>query len=116
MSVRELLVRGEGAIVPRNVREPSEELCTPLSGDVRSPQRLALTRKVHQQRHVLKSHRHLADGEVECVGLRPPVVQKRAKEGEVVPEAFMRCFRGITSHWLSPGLTALQAGVLQRIA
>jgi DNA-binding HxlR family transcriptional regulator len=44
------------------------------------------------------------------------VVQKRAEEGEVVLEAFMRSFRGITSHWLSPGLTALQAGVLQRIA
>jgi hypothetical protein len=48
VSVRELLVRGGGAIVPRNVRKLSEELCTPLSGDVRSPQRLALTRKSHQ--------------------------------------------------------------------
>ena len=87
MSVRELLVRGGSAIVPRNVREPSEKLRTPLSGDVRSPQRLALTRKAHQQRRVLKSHRHLADGEVKRVGLRPPVVQKRAEEGEVKLEA-----------------------------
>jgi hypothetical protein len=83
VSVRELLVRGGGAIVLRNVREPSEELCTPLKGDVRSPQRLALTRKAHQQRRVLKSHCHLADGEVERVGLRPLVVQKSSEEGEV---------------------------------
>jgi hypothetical protein len=74
VNVHELLVRGGGAIVPRNVHEPSEEHCTPLRGDVRRPQRLALTRKAHQQRRVLKSHRHLADGEVERVGLRPPVV------------------------------------------
>jgi hypothetical protein len=76
VSVCGLLVQGggKGAIVPRNVREPREELCTPLSGDVRSPQWLALTRKAHQQRRVLKSHCHLADGEVECVGLQPPVV------------------------------------------
>ena len=87
MSVRELLVRDGGAIVPRNVREPTEKLCTPLSGDVRSPHRLALTRKAHQQGRVLKSHRQLADGEVERVGLRPPVVQKRAEEGEVELEA-----------------------------
>jgi hypothetical protein len=87
VSVRELLVRGGRAIVLRNVHEPSEELCTPLSGDVRGPQRLALTRKAHQQRRVLKGHCHLADGEVERVGLRPPVVQKHAEEGEVLPEA-----------------------------
>jgi hypothetical protein len=87
VSVRELPVRGGGAIVPRNVGEPSEELCTPLRGDVRSPQRLTLTRKAHQQRRVLKSHRHLADGEVEHVGLRALVVQKRAEEGEVELEA-----------------------------
>jgi hypothetical protein len=67
VSVRELLVRGGRAIVPRNVREPSEELHTPISGDVRGPQRLALTRKAHQQLRVLKGHRHLADSEVERV-------------------------------------------------
>jgi hypothetical protein len=49
MNVRELLVRGGGAIVPRNVRELSEELHTPLSGDVRRPQQLVLTSKAHQQ-------------------------------------------------------------------
>jgi hypothetical protein len=87
VSVRELLVRGGRATVPRNVREPSEELRTPLSGDVCGPQWLALTRKAHQQRCVLKGHRHLADGEVERVGLRPLVVQKRAAEGEVILEA-----------------------------
>jgi hypothetical protein len=87
VSVRELLVRGGRAIVPRNVCERSEELHTPVSGDVRGPQRLALTRKAHQQQRVLKGHRHLADGEVERVGLRPSVVQKRAEEGEVVLEA-----------------------------
>jgi hypothetical protein len=87
VSVRKLLVRGWGAIVPRNVREPNEELRTPLGGDVHSPQRLALTRKAHQQRRVLKSHRHLVDGEVKRVGLRPLVVQKRAEEGEVELEA-----------------------------
>jgi hypothetical protein len=87
MSVCELLVWGGHAIVPRNVCEPSEGLRTPISGDVRGPQRLALTRKAHQQRRVLKGHCHLADGEVERVGLRPPVVQKRAEEGEVVLEA-----------------------------
>jgi hypothetical protein len=59
VSVRELLVWGGRAIVPRNVREPSEELRTPISGDVRGPQRLSLTRKAHQQRRVLKGHRHL---------------------------------------------------------
>jgi hypothetical protein len=37
--------------------------------------------------HVLKSRRQLADGEVELVGLRPPVVQKRAEEGESRPAA-----------------------------
>jgi hypothetical protein len=49
VSVRELLVRGGRAIVPRNVREPSKELLTLVSGDVCGPQRLALTRKAHQQ-------------------------------------------------------------------
>jgi hypothetical protein len=87
VSIRELLVRGGRAIVPRNVRETSEELHTPVSGDVRSPQRLALTRKAHQQRRALKGHRHLADSEVEYVGLWPPVVQKRAEEGQVLLEA-----------------------------
>jgi hypothetical protein len=87
VSIRELLVRGGRAIVLRNVRESSEELRTPVSGDVRGPQRLALTRKAHQQRRVLKGHRHLADGEVERVGLRPPVAQKCVEEGEVVLEA-----------------------------
>jgi hypothetical protein len=72
MRVRELLVLGGGAIVLRNIREPSEELRTPLSGDVRRPRWFTLTRKAHQQRRVLKSHRHLADGEVEHVGLQPP--------------------------------------------
>jgi hypothetical protein len=86
VSVRELLVRGGHAIVPRNVRESNEELRTPVSGDVRGPQRLALTRKAHQQRRVLKGQRHLTHGEVEHVGLRPPVVQKRAEEGEVILE------------------------------
>jgi hypothetical protein len=43
--------------------------------------------KAHQQGRVLKSHRHLGYGEVECVGLRPPMVQKRVEEGEVVLEA-----------------------------
>jgi hypothetical protein len=84
--VRELLVRGGRAIVPRNVHEPSEELRTSVSGDVRGPQRLALIRKAHHQRRVLKGHRHIADSEVERVGLRPPVVQKRAVEGELVLE------------------------------
>jgi hypothetical protein len=37
VSVRKLLVRGGDAIVLRNVRKLREELCTPLSGDVRSP-------------------------------------------------------------------------------
>jgi hypothetical protein len=87
VSVRELLVRSGRTIIPRNVREPSEELRTPVSGDVRGPQRLALTRKAHQQQRVLEGHRHLTDGEVECVGLRPSVVHKRAEEGEVVLEA-----------------------------
>jgi hypothetical protein len=87
VSVRELLVQGGRAIVPKNDRELSEELRTTVSKDVRGPQRLALTRKAHQQRHVLKGHHHLADDEVERVGLRPPVVQKRAKKGEVVLEA-----------------------------
>jgi hypothetical protein len=87
VNIRELLVRGGHAIVLRNVRERSEELHTPVRGDVRGPQRLALTRKVHQQQRVLKGLRHIADGEVERVGLRPPVVQKRAEEGEVVLEA-----------------------------
>jgi hypothetical protein len=72
VNVRVLLVRS--VIVPRNVRELSEELCMPISGDVRSSQRFTLIRKAHQQRRVLKSHCHLADGEVEHVGLRPPVV------------------------------------------
>jgi hypothetical protein len=40
-----------------------------------------------QQQRVLKSHRNLADGEVERVGLRPLVGQKRTEEGEVVLEA-----------------------------
>jgi hypothetical protein len=80
VSVRELLVRGGGAIVLRNVREPSEELRMPLGGDVRRPQRLALTRKAHQQRHVLKSDRHLAHGEVERVSLQPPVVSHLISE------------------------------------
>jgi hypothetical protein len=80
VTVRELLVRGGRAIVLRNVSEPSEELRTPVSGDVLGPQRLALIRKAHQQRRVLKGHRHLTDGEVERVGLRPLVVQKRAEE------------------------------------
>jgi hypothetical protein len=87
VSVRELLVWGGGAIVLRNVREPSEELRTPLGGDVHNPQRLAITRKAHQWRRVLKSDRHLADGEVERVGLRPLVAQKHAEEGEVELEA-----------------------------
>jgi hypothetical protein len=78
VSVRELLVQGGRIIVPRNVREPSEELHTPISGDVLGPQRLSLIRKAHQQRCVLKGHRHLADGEVERVSLQPLVVQKRA--------------------------------------
>jgi hypothetical protein len=47
VSVRELLVRGRGVIVLRNIREPSEEIRTLLGGDVRSPQRLALTMKAH---------------------------------------------------------------------
>jgi hypothetical protein len=59
----------------------------PVSGDVLGAQRLALTRKARQQRRVLKGHRHLADGEMERVGLRPLVVQERAEEGEVVLEA-----------------------------
>jgi hypothetical protein len=83
VSVRKLLVWGRGAIIPRNVREPSEEHRTPLGGDVHSPQRLALTRKAHQQQRFLKSHRHLTDAEVKRVGLRPPVVQKHTEEGEV---------------------------------
>jgi hypothetical protein len=87
VNVREILVWGGGVIVPRNIREPSEELRMPLSGDVRRPQRLALTRKAHQQRRVLKSRRHIADGEVELVGLQPLVVQKCAEEGEVELEA-----------------------------
>jgi hypothetical protein len=38
MSVREWLVRCGGATVPRNVREPSEELLTPSADrDVHSP-------------------------------------------------------------------------------
>jgi hypothetical protein len=45
--IRELLVRGGRAIVPRNVREPSEEFRMPVSGDVCGPQRLTLTRKAH---------------------------------------------------------------------
>jgi hypothetical protein len=87
VSIRELLVRGGRVIVLRNARESSEELCTPVSGDVLGSQRLAPIRKTHQQRRNLKGHRHLANGEVERVGLRPPVVQKRAEEGEVVLEA-----------------------------
>jgi hypothetical protein len=83
VNIRELLVLGRGTIFPRNIREASEELRMPLSGDVRRPQRLVLTRKAHQQWRILKSHRHLADGEVERVGLRPLVVQKRVEEGEV---------------------------------
>jgi hypothetical protein len=59
----------------------------PLDGDVRSPQRLTLTMKAHQQQRVLKSDRHLANSEVERVGLQPPVVQKRAEEGVVELEA-----------------------------
>jgi hypothetical protein len=86
VNVRELRVRGGRAIIPRNVREPSEELRTPVSGDACGPQRLALTRKAHQQRRALKGHRHLPDGEVERVGLRPLVVQKHAEEGEVILE------------------------------
>jgi hypothetical protein len=74
VTVRELLVRGGRAIDPRNIREPSKELRTPVSRDVLSPQWLVLTRKAHQQQRVLKGHRHLADGEVERVGLRPLVV------------------------------------------
>jgi hypothetical protein len=86
VSIRELLVRGGGVIVLRNVREPSEELSTPLVGDVHSPQWLARTRKAHKQGRVLKSQRHLADGEVERVRLWPPLVQKCAEEGGVVLE------------------------------
>jgi hypothetical protein len=89
VSIRELLVRGGGAIVPRNAREWSEELCMPPIRDVRSPQRLTLTRKAHQHRRVLESHCHLADGEVERVGLQPLVVQKRVEEGEVLLEAIL---------------------------
>jgi hypothetical protein len=57
---------------------------TPYATQRRCPQ--GPTRKPHQQRRVLKSHRHLAESEVERVGLRPPVVQKHAEEGEVEPE------------------------------
>jgi hypothetical protein len=48
VNVHELLVQGGRVIVPRNVRELSEELRTAVSGDVRDPQGLALTRKAHQ--------------------------------------------------------------------
>jgi hypothetical protein len=84
VSIRELLVRGGGAILPRNVRESSKELSNTLVGDVHSSQRLARTRKSHQQGRVLKSHRHLADGKVEHVRLRPPVIQKCAEKGVVI--------------------------------
>jgi hypothetical protein len=87
VSVRELLARSGGTIVLRNVRELREELNMPLVRDVHSPHRLTHTRKAHQQGRVLKSRRNLADGEVERVGLWPPVVQKHAEEGEVEPES-----------------------------
>jgi hypothetical protein len=75
LSVLERLERRGGVTVPRNVREPSEELLMPSVGrDVHSPHRLTLTRKAHQEGRVLKSQRQLADGEVERVGLGPPVV------------------------------------------
>jgi hypothetical protein len=70
VSVRELLVRGGGTIVPRDVREPSKELNTPVVGrDVYNPHRLALIKKAHQQGRVLNSQRQLANSEVERVGL-----------------------------------------------
>jgi hypothetical protein len=74
----------------------------PLVVDVHSPQQLARTRKTHEQGRVLKSQRHLADGEVERVRLRPLVLSKRAEEGVVVLEPYHAISRGIMSRSLSP--------------
>jgi hypothetical protein len=72
-------------IVPRNVHELSEEVIMPsLSRDVHSLHRLAFTRKAHQQRRLLKSRHQLADGEVERVGLGPPVIQKRMETSDAI--------------------------------
>ena len=85
--VLERLVCREGASVPWNVLEPSEEVLMPSGRDVHSAHRLAYTQKARQQGHVLKSRCQLGDGEVERVRLGPPPVQKRAKQGVVVLEA-----------------------------
>jgi hypothetical protein len=70
---------------PANCRTTRTQTTT--TGTPRRTYRLSPARRHHQQRRVLKGHRHLTDGEVVRVGLRPPVVQKRAEEGEVVLEA-----------------------------
>jgi hypothetical protein len=79
VSVRELLVRGGRAIVrgtfanrARNSVRQSAEMFAALSG---SP----------SQGRPISSD---VSGEVERVGLRTPVVQKHAEEGEVVLEAY----------------------------
>jgi hypothetical protein len=115
VSVHKRLVRHGGAIVWRNVREPSEELVTPSAGrDVHNPHHLALTRKAHQQGCVLKSWRQFADSEVERVGLGPSMVQKRAEEWEVELEP---CDAILSRNRIPPPrLTALQAIILQRVA
>jgi hypothetical protein len=64
------------------IRERVELTDESVRESTSASQWLAQTRKAYQQGRVLKSRCHLADGVVECVGLRPPVVQKRA-EGEV---------------------------------
>ena len=78
---RQRRVREGGASVPRNVREPSEEVLTPRGRDVDGPHRNAAARKARQEGHLLKSQCHLTDGEVERVRLEPPPVDKYAHEG-----------------------------------
>jgi hypothetical protein len=54
---------------------------------------------------------------VEHVGLRPVVVQKCTDEGEVVLEACHAILlKNRVALAVPPGLTALQTGVLQRVA
>jgi hypothetical protein len=85
------LVRLRRAIVPRNIREPSKKVLSPCVGDVDGPHRETCTRKAEQHHHVLRTHRrthrHLADSQVERVRLWLPPVQKRYDHRGVILES-----------------------------